>query len=55
MPEDRENLGWKLALQESERRIAAMEAEAKAIARDVDDYVAKRKKVRRMFGFLLKS
>lgn len=55
MPEEREHLGWKLFLQESEKRVAALEAEAEAIKRDVDVYVEKRKKVRRVFGFLLRS
>jgi len=36
---------------ESEKRVAAIEAEAEVIKRDVDAYVAKRQKVRRIFSF----
>lgn len=55
MAEEKESLGWKLFIQEGEKRIAALEAEAREISQQVDTYVEKRKKVRRMFGFLLKS
>jgi hypothetical protein len=55
MPEDRESLGWKLFMQEMEIRVSALEADAEKIKRDVEAYVAKRTKVRRIFGRLLKS
>lgn len=53
MPEEREHLGQKLFMQEMELRVAALEADAEKIKRDVDAYVTKRQKIRRWIKSLL--